>query len=77
MIEETKPCEADKDVVPCPKKAQAAFFTSWGPWGPCQAECGEKGVMKRARQCVGKGDCDGKGHDEETCDSVCPESKFN
>ena len=40
LVEELKPCQADKDVPPCPAEREAPYWTSWTEWGPCTAKCG-------------------------------------
>uniref|UniRef100_H3AY29 Sema5A/B-like TSP-1 type 1 domain-containing protein n=1 Tax=Latimeria chalumnae TaxID=7897 RepID=H3AY29_LATCH len=59
---------------PCPLPM---FWSSWGPWNKCSAECGG-GIHSRQRNCENGNSCPGCAVEYKTCNSEpCPEVRRN
>ena len=58
-----------RDMKTCDKVFRS-YWTGWAEWTECSATCGEMGIQKRTRECIGDpnladGNCQGQGVSEE------------
>ncbi|XP_030044380.1 semaphorin-5B-like, partial [Microcaecilia unicolor] len=60
--------------IPCPLPI---FWSSWGPWSKCSANCGS-GIHSRQRSCENGNTCPGCATEYKTCNpETCPEVRRN
>jgi len=65
----------EKIIEKCNDDVSCATWTPWTSWTECSQTCGEGGVRKRGRECLGgERDCEGEDEESESCseEKPCP-----